>query len=402
LSKRKMSNPMLQNLNNPVARLGIIPGKAQPDWYQIREGQLNAEDPTVVNQCYAGGSKEINHDIMPGDLSFGRKCVRNHQAPPGEPNELGIVSLAGMYHPRGHPMRYLEDQFYLQGVVVTECRVSDPMGNPGATDPDSGYAMVKAGTISIINNGPMPFYPGQLIAWRFPHLSREYEAEMYRRARGGTVASQIKPEVVPFDYTDSTLQLKGALAGLGLPKSEGGVSDMTLSEFFAPDGYSLDDSPMFSAESETAGALKFGVAAIVLGALQHLAAEGFITINVDADGKGGKGKDADAKDKAIGIATFLKVFGTSNSGTATEFDNMLIKTIFAADLATGPPTSTARLNKSSTEADQYDKLLASGGKFISTLSHGAWHSKTSKVMGRATAYAATSDTLHTLMGHTLI
>ena len=144
-------NPMQQNLNNPVSRLGIVPGKAQPDWYLIRQGQANADDPTLAAECYPGGAKEINHDIMPGDLSFGRKCIRNHSQAAGEPNEVGVVSLAGIWHPETESHRSLEDGFYLQGVVVTECRVSDPMGNPGATDPSRTTAPTF---ISAQGSGP--------------------------------------------------------------------------------------------------------------------------------------------------------------------------------------------------------------------------------------------------------
>lgn len=399
-------NPMMQNLNNPISRLGIIPGKAQPDWYMIRQGQANAEDSNLAAQCYPGGGKEINHDIMPAQLSFGRKCVRNNAQAPGEPNELGVTSLAGVFHPEEESHRSLEDQYYPQGVVVTECRVSDPMGNPGAADPDSGYALVKAGTISIVNNGPREFYAGQLICWRFPPLYKEgYAMEMRQRARGGTVPGQITPEVVPFDYTDSTMQLQGAILGVGQPHAMGGVSDMDFAEFFGSDGFNLEDAPTYSAETETAAALKFGTAAIVAGALEWLAKQGVISVHLDGSGalSGGTGVKSDAQAEAASrsAATYLGVFNT-DARKPSEFQTML-GYIFKHDIdLTTPKDLVGRLHKDDTLDKRYGKLRQSGGQFLSTFSHGAWNSKAGKVLGRSLSYAATSDTLHTMLGHTIV
>lgn len=388
-------NPMMQNLNNPIMRLGIIPSKVQPDWYAIRDAQANADDPLVAGDCYPGGSKEINHDIMPGDFSFGRRCVRNHAAPPGEPNELGIVSLAGVYHPSGSEMRELEDEFYAQGVVVTECRVSDPMGNPGAQDPDSGYAIVKAGTISVINNGPHAFYPGQYVAWRFPPLhDTDYVSSMRQRARGGTPSGQIKPELVPFDYTDSTLQFKAALAALETPHSERGIADIDFAEFFAPNGYSLNDSPQMSAAAETAGGLKYGIAAIVAGAIEFLASKG--AIKVKDKSKWTDKVDAEAKTKQL--FNDLEVFTSKND---SEFVKMAVA-IFDKDVTKRTTRPSSRLQKNSGSNVCYDKLRETGSYFLSTLSHGAWFSKTSKIVAKPLGYAAPSDTLHLLVGHTII
>jgi hypothetical protein len=389
-------NPMMQNLNNPIMRLGIIPSKVQPDWYAIRDAQANADDPLVAGDCYPGGSKEINHDIMPGDFSFGRRCVRNHAAPPGEPNELGVVSLAGVYHPQGGSMRALEDEFYAQGVVVTECRVSDPMGNPGAQDPDSGYAIVKAGTISVINNGPHAFYPGQFVAWRFPPLHPEdYVNDMRQRARGGTPPGQIKPELVPFDYTDSTLQFKAALAAIQTPKADHGIADMDFAEFFAPDGYSLNDAPQMSGAAETAAGLKYGLAAIVAGAVEHLIAIGAIEIN-EADAKNWKSASAGATTAATETKELFKQLEVFGTGTTTKFVDMT-KAIFEKDNAVG-----TRLHKGDTDDARYKKLRETGSHFLSTFSHGAWFSKTSKIVAKPLGYAAPSDTLHLLLGHTIV
>lgn len=86
----------------------------------------NADDPSVNYLCYPGGSKEINHDAMPMMLSFGLRSVRNEGMGVGEPNELGITSLAGLYAGGYASHRDMEDSFYCQGVVQTEQRGKPP------------------------------------------------------------------------------------------------------------------------------------------------------------------------------------------------------------------------------------------------------------------------------------
>jgi len=80
-----------------------------------------------------GGQQDINHDAMPGDLSFGMKNVRNSEVNihtnhvsfvlnqkkkvvDGEPNELGIVSVAGLNWARYCSQREMEEDFYFQVV----------------------------------------------------------------------------------------------------------------------------------------------------------------------------------------------------------------------------------------------------------------------------------------------
>jgi hypothetical protein len=76
----------------------------------------------------------------------------------GEPNELGIVSLAGIQTNNYTCWRSFEDQFYWQGFVATESRLTNPL-NSNTSDPDHGYATIRVGTVSTINNGPKTFYP---------------------------------------------------------------------------------------------------------------------------------------------------------------------------------------------------------------------------------------------------
>ena len=74
---------------------GAIPGKAFADQDFIDEAKNNANDPRIARHCYPGGATDQNHDIMPGDTSFGQKNVRVDETMAGEANEIGFVSVAG-------------------------------------------------------------------------------------------------------------------------------------------------------------------------------------------------------------------------------------------------------------------------------------------------------------------
>jgi hypothetical protein len=245
-------NPMLQNLNNPVPGLGVIPGKCSLDFNLISEYQKNAEDPRTSLFCYPGGQTPQNHDCMPGDTSFGQKDVRNAEVMDGEPNELGIVSVAGLNFGRYCSQREMEDDFYWQGVVTTESRLTNPLD--GITgDPDHGYGKVslrdekisrfffiligtgRAGTFSVINNGWKTIYAGNYVCWQFPAAPFHPKGDVYNfnggetinhLARYGTPPTQFRPEYVPFDHSDFTVQFSAAFAAMSVPKSQNGVSDL--------------------------------------------------------------------------------------------------------------------------------------------------------------------------------
>lgn len=281
-------NPMLQNLYNPVPNLGVISGKCRLDYHFIAECQANAEDPDQARFCYPGGANDINHDAMPGDSSFGLKCVRSIDVMEGEPNELGIVSLAGINRENYSSHRTMEDQFYWQGFVATESRLTNPL-NSNTSDPDHGYATIRVGTVSTINNGAKTLYPGQYVCWGFPKVGpdgalmdsqRSGNGQITNlRARGGTPNTQFRPELNPFDYTDFQTQIAGGVLCAAVSKTAGitpGIMDVPFEEFFRTDG--IVDAHCYSTDQETSSGYKYGKLGVGLAMIETLARSGHITI----------------------------------------------------------------------------------------------------------------------------
>ncbi len=156
-------NGMLQGLMNPVANVGVIPGKVIPDYQVIEEHTANADDPNVAPFCYPGGGKPTSHDIKLGYPLFGYKCVRNPEVQEGEPNEFAIASVAGLNTNLFTSHRAMESNFYFVGFSTGDQHVSDPMGDSTTSDPQ-GVGTIRVGTVSTYNNGPYMFYPVSFVS----------------------------------------------------------------------------------------------------------------------------------------------------------------------------------------------------------------------------------------------
>lgn len=432
-------NPMLQNLNNPVANLGVIPGKVQLDWAFIQECMANADDQHL-RAVYPGGNKDQNHDAMPGDMSFGLKCVRNAEVMQGEPNELGIVSVAGINTELYSCQRAMEDQFYFQGFVATECRVSDPMGNSATQDPDHGYATIRVGTVSTNNNGPYMVYPGQLLAWRFPaspltsFMTREevetpFGNQVNLLARGGTPSSQFRPEIVPFDPFEFSLYYDAAYAAMTEAKTNDtpGIRDIPFADFFKDDG--ISEARTMSGQQEEAGGHKYSKIGIVLAGLEVLVREGFVTITTGADAAARKTvvdvataaaaaagntheraihERIQALSEEIGLwkptaasAVVLKMFANMFFMDMQGAEGKAAKAAFERNIdgADAMKRMAKKQNFDDNTATNYAQLRIFLSEFDSGRLIGNWHSKTSKIVGRAMNAAAPGDTLHVLAGH---
>lgn len=373
---------MRQSMRTPIMSMGVIPGKVHLDWLHIREAMENGEDGSRASTCYPGGSKDVNHDVMPGDLSIGYKCARSDT---GGFNELGFVSLAGLDTSAYATHREMEDNFYPQGFVVTECRVSDPMNDPMAQDPDHGYAIVKAGTVPTINNGPFPIYPNQLVAMRFPpsNLSGNLRSvsddiafgQNNHRARQGTFSSQIRPELVPFDYTDFRIHYDDAYHSMKASKAMRGIADMSFDETIARRKGYVTDSSKLSLEQEEAAGHYWGTLNLIISTLEVLNSTG-VSPNQHL-------KDMqDAVETGTGVNELVRrIFANAYQNDIVAFDSK--------DAIVTPTGKVLELRK-----------LASA--FHSGHVMGNFYSKASKIVGRSTNYAGPSETMDMLAQHTCL
>jgi hypothetical protein len=419
-------NPMLQGLQNPMPNLGVISFKAMPDMNLIYQWQN--QDVRTELGCYPGGKVTENHDIMPGDTAFGQVGVRNLEIGDGEPNELSIVSLAGLEW-RGYcSQREMEDDFYWQGIVTTECRLTNPMDST-TSDPDHGFGGGRVGTFSVINNGWKTFHAGDYIAWQFPAtpfhpksaggLDTASPPELFMGgqtvnmlARQGVPVGQFRPEYVPFDHTDFTVQLAGVFATFTNPKSEKGIQDMSFVAA-APNihGYK-NERPWSTIQDEGVG-YKYSIWGIGLTLVETLLRKGLIQPGV---GVAGPLNEQDAYNTAKDISRQIGLFsqdGTEQAIMMEGLADVFLNNISAGDdyrssavtrfrNASGQRQSTFSLvtdNLSDTDM-YYARLRLNCLNLLTGAVGSSWFSKTRKIVGRALNDAAPADTLHGLFGHT--
>lgn len=367
-------NPLRQSMRTPVMSLGVIPGKVHLDWGFVQRCMANADDPVIAKDSYPGGGKDVHHDVMPGDFSFGEKCVRDHSS---GFNELGMVAVNGMYTGDFETQREMEGNFYPQGVVVTECRVSNPMDNPMAQDPDHGYAIVKAGTVPTINNGPFTLYPNTFIMLRMPPSRlysglKQHENDISfgdgnHRARLGTFPGQLRPELVPFDYTDFGIHYDSAYHLMKLNNNpKGGIADLTFENVLEKRKAYVSDNSKLSAEAEEAVGHFYGTLNLIL-AVKEVEAAGFVL-------------DANNLDSADTKKFVRQVFLTAYR-----------QSIYAPNDKAGFPDLDDKKPR--------DKLRKLGAVFHSGHVMGNYYDKTSKIVGKPLAAAGPSETLDLMLGH---
>lgn len=415
-------NPMLQGLQNPVPGIGIIPGKVMLDWDVIRDHQANADDPAVAGDCYPMGAKDINHDAMPGNISIGMRELRTADTMDGEPNERGIASVAGLRYADYDSHRSMQDNWYFQGIVATESRVSSE------DDPDHGYAIIRAGTVSVINNGDQMFYPGQYACWQMPPAPfgqpNVILDPVNYRARYGTPKTKWMPEVVPFDPTDMSTHMAGAFANMKHSKvdRDPGSADIQLPDLFVRNG--AHSAKALNALQEEAMAYRFGLIGIVLRGVETLMRYGLIQ-----SGNGGSTFPE--------IGAFVRELAantTNDEGEVTGLglwstkveDHDLQHEIIAdilmrnlnpgdenrrkaestfAEVHNGGDSSAKAWNAMATselrgdDEAMFKLLMVNLPEVFVTGITSTWYSSTNRIIGKPMNSAAPSDTLHLMLGH---
>jgi len=407
-------NPLLQNLNNPVPGIGIIPGKVMLDWDIVQEHMANGDDGAVSGECFRGGAKDINHDIMPGNISIGRRALRNGEVIDGEPNERGIASVAGLRFTDYDSQRAMEDDYYFQGIVATEQRVSSD------SDPDHGYAIIRAGTVSVINNGPYMFYPGQYACWRMPQAPfGEVNSRLpmvNQRARFGTPKTKWMPEFVPFDPTDLSQHVAAAFANMKHTRMDRdpGSADVPLRDFFVRNG-SYAAKALTPLQTEAMGH-RFGDIGKVLRGVETLVRHGLLQAGPGFSAKGGPNYDeaggarvARALATAIGLwntdpdahivqhRILADIYLTSLNPGDTDYKESM--RIFEQQHMGGRSLQQVRTSQLDNEDALFGLLMSNLSEIALTGVTGTWYSATNKIIGKPMNSAAPADTLHIMVGH---
>lgn len=251
-------NPLLQRRRETVASQGEISGKAFIDAVAIEQRRANARDGEALAMSYQGGDDPFNLSVMPGELVFGNCRNSNVFSTYGEPNEYGWTSLAGLcwgdYGATPSIDAMMRDVYFM-GVAKTKHEVGS------ADSTESGFSFTRAGTASVINNGPKDIHAGDLVGWRFIPLSKEEEGYGFNKDhklninnRLGTPLTKMLPQLVSFQYHDFKPNLYGAYQLFRKTKSAGGISDANPKEMhaiFSDDDHSV--SELSDAQEEAMG-----------------------------------------------------------------------------------------------------------------------------------------------------
>lgn len=412
---------MLQNLNNPVAGLGIVPGKALLDDDLIATRRQNARNPLRAASCYPGGEDPVNHAVLVGDLVFGRRGQRDVESMDGEPNEYVFSSVSGLAWEDYNTHKAMEQDHYFVGVAAGE----EHLDHPYSDQPDSrnGFGTVRVGTVSVINNGPKTFYPGDLVMWRFPNCGISpgskfatgvdpSDTTIIQTTRYGEEPTKFRPEIVPFNPTDLSVELSGVFSTFFLPSQQGGVADIDFKKVLPNADDYQGGSPYTLAQDEGL-AYKFGILGIFSAFLECAIRYGLVQRGT------GQALPADRKDElaastARDVLTQMGAFSTSLDDQTLlieAFSDVFLKNIGGADsLQDGAVTrfqaayatnayDAAVITPQSVEQvharmrlNAMENLVAGMAKTIDF--------QRSKIIGRCTSASAPQDTTDILLGHT--
>jgi hypothetical protein len=401
-------NPMLMNNNNPVAGLGIIPGKAMLDDDLVECRKQNAKDPLRAITCYPGGESDINHNIMIADLLFGRRGTRNVEVMDGEPNELVTASVAGMSWAEYASQREMEEDIYFVGVSAGEEKLENPY-DLNTVDARNGVGTVRVGTMSVVNNGPEIFFPGDLVMWRLPdcgltpgvNLNGEALNPINQRARYGAPPTQFKPEIVPFHPEDLSVDLAGIYSAMSLTQGNGGIADIPYKDTLCNVPNARNTKP-WSCLQDEAISFKFGLLGVGLVMLQTLVEKDLVRFTDEHNFEAileqlglfnDKPTEMNPLVREIMANLFLKEIGAEHADKEAAIGRFQAETRREAyDAAIKSPVDAM---------DQYARLRI---HLLSTLTEGIVmcnNSHRSKIIGRCLSASAPGDTTDILFGHTV-
>ena len=406
-------DPRAQGLYNPVAQQGPIVGKAFPDAELIEQFKANASDPGVAKQVYPNGNMSRVHDIMPNHFVFGYREMYTSEF--GDAEERGIQGVAGLNYATFGSHRAMEDAFYFLGVATT------PQRDSSDQDPQHGFATLRAGTISVPNNGPQVIYAGQHVTYRFPltkksgGLTSEQMDRVLRGTTAGDVPTQYMPEIIPFDPTDYNIQIAAGYANMFMSQNQAGQTGSADVPF--EQAFNANAEDKLDSLQELGMAMKYGDLGKVLRGIEVLVRHGVLEVtgNIKLDEQLDAADFARGRDAAAGLASTMDLFETKPQGTGKVVQQNILGAIYMRALYQG---NARRLleekkitddmgmsfeeimtNPSKTTEVRMAKLAALIPDMSFAAITNAWYSKTSKIVGKATKSSAPGDTLDLMLGH---
>jgi hypothetical protein len=230
-------------------------------------------------------------------------------------------------------------------------------------------------------------YPNMLVAWRFApsrlmpvgKINSEVDIEfgaINHRARQGTFQSQIRPELVPFDYTDFQIHYDSAYNLMTKNSSVGGIADMSFKDTIDRRRAYVGDGSKMTLEQEEAAGHYWGTVNLLVAAIEVLT-----TAGIDLAG---------AKTQLEGALTAKGVSPLVRKIFANAYRNDIVG--FEVD---DKPPATAL-------GDNVLALRRLGSTFHSGHVMGNFYSKTTKILGKSMNYAGPSETLDMMAQHTVL
>jgi len=413
---------MNQALYETESPQGEITGKGFPDHDEFSERRDNATNSRAIQMCYPGGENPQNLHIIPGELSIGRRDG-NLYATNGEPNERGFTSLSGFYWGRFRSLEAAMRYHYFQGVAKTEYMIDSVEQGEG------GYTYLRAGSCSIINNGPGDIFAGDLVQWRFPDTYKTLrtqpddrqpagtEPDIVYGNRAGTPMTKVLVEVVRFDPADFSTCLAAAWdvmerKSTGAGQVNNGILGLTFSELYRKIG--MTDAKNLDSLQEEALGLQNSLLAIGVILAKHMTLNRGIDFGAGGpsvsdifQGLGlydatGRGTDNVAKltlrKTVLGVLFRPYITGDARAAANTTLYNIL--GLAGDETEQKRKFLAATRNRNTSDPDSLAIQLAADplGMLLGAISS-AQHARYSRIIGKAMSSASKSDTLHIMIGH---
>lgn len=410
---------MNQALYDTESPQGEITGKGFPDHDEFAERGDNATNGRAISMCYPGGENPQNLHIIPGELSIGRRDG-NLYATNGEPNERGFTSLSGFYWGRFHSLEAAMRYHYFQGVVKTEYMIDSIEQGEG------GYTYLRAGSCSIVNNGPGDIFAGDLVQWRFPDTYKTIRhqpddrqpagtgADIVYGNRAGTPMTKVLVEVIRFDPADFSTCLAAVWDVMshkptGPAQLNNGINGLTFIDLYRKMG--MTDAKNLESLQEEALGLQNGLLAIGVLLAHHIQdkvpeilaetlTQAFQRLGLfDANGRGDPDDGKMQLRKRV-LGPLFRPYITDGGRDVAESDLFDILRLGADRTAAKRRFRDAtRSPHTSDLTDLTIKLVADPLGMLMGAITSAQQARYSRIIGKAMSSASKSDTLHMMIGH---